>query len=357
MRAALLFLILPLLSQSQNILPNSSFESVNICEEHNAKCSPTSWFFVRQKSAQGFFTTNKLEGTDGNNYLGISVALFNDSNRFYWQTQTSCPIIKGQQYTLKLRVSSNIIGPNLNFIGILLTHQFVFSQNDTLIQSDKALSLLDATVKKTKYNWFEVEKTFTANENASHIMLGNFSLQSNQEIISRLTISQSYIILVDNIQLIPKNPCTPDTALLSELSNDIKRHRVVEITPVPVAPAPPQDTIKPVPPAPADKIIIADILFDLNSYRLKNETILDLYKARITKSKIKKIKVIGYTDDTGSPQYNQELSEKRAAEIARIISERFLIDPTKIESEGRGISRSFPEKEKNRRVEILLFND
>ncbi len=353
----LLFLLVPLLTNSQNILPNPSFELINICEEHAAKCSPASWYFVRQKSAQGFFTTNKIEGTDGNNYLGISVAIPESPDRFYWQTKTICPIIKGEQYTLKMRLSSNLIGPNLNFIGLLFTNQFLYSQNDTLLQSDRALSLADAKVKRSKHNWFEIEKTFTATDHSSHLILGNFSPKSNQEILSMLQLQQSYMILVDRIQLIPLHPCKSDPAIMNELSNDFKRHRIPAHPPTPSVPAPTTDPVPSIPPTPNDKIIIADILFDLNSFRLKSESLLDIYRGRMVKKKIQKITVIGFTDDSGAPQYNLELSLKRATEIARIISERFLIDPTKIEIIGRGISREYPEKEKNRRVEILLFNE
>lgn len=128
MRLLLLFMFSPLLIQSQSILLNGSFEEVNICEEHKAKCSPAGWFFVRQISAQGFFTTNKLKGTEGNNYLGILNASAESSYRHYWQTRLLCPILKGKKYMVTLRISSNEVGPNLNYIGLLPSNNFIYSE-------------------------------------------------------------------------------------------------------------------------------------------------------------------------------------------------------------------------------------
>ena len=357
MRFLLLLLFLPLFIQSQSILYNGSFEEVNICEEHSAKCSPSGWFFVRQVSAQGFFTTNKFQGTEGNNYLGIIIA--NDENNFrhYWQTRLLCPIKKGETYTVTLRLSSNEIGPNLNYIGLLLTNKFTYSELDTLIQAENALSLIDSKVKRLKYNWFEIKKTFVATQNASHIILGNFSTNSNKEILQQLQLSNKYIILVDAVELITSAPCLEENKISLELRNNIKRHLAIAASPKEESKSVKKDSPIVAEKKPVDKIVIQNILFDLNSYRLKNEVLLDIYKSRINKIKIGRIQVLGFTDDSGSAQYNQELSTKRAEEVARILSERFLIAPSKIQAEGRGISREFSDKEKNRRVEILIFEE
>lgn len=357
MRFLLILLFSPLIIHSQSILLNGSFEEVNICEEHKAKCSPAGWFFVRQISAQGFFTTNKLEGTDGNNYLGILTASAASNYRHYWQTQLLCPIQKGKKYTITFRISSNEIGPNLNYIGLLLSNKFIYSELDTLIQSDSAISLIEAKVKRLKHNWFEIEKSFIAEHNATHLIVGNFSTQSNQEILQQLSLVKNYLILVDAINLKSSTPCNEEQAISLEIRNTIKRHLTVKVPenqPVQIIR---EDSIKNEVKKPVEKIVIQNILFDLNSFRLKNESLLDIYRSRISKIKIGRVLVLGFTDDSGSPQFNQELSTKRAEEVARVLSERFFIAPAKVQAEGRGISREFNEKEKNRRVEILIFEE
>jgi OOP family OmpA-OmpF porin len=67
--------------------------------------------------------------------------------------------------------------------------------------------------------------------------------------------------------------------------------------------------------------------------------------------------VLGFTDDVGSEAYNLDLSQKRAQEIARLLSSTFHIDPGLIEAEGKGISKEYPTRELNRRVEIYIFHE
>ena len=66
---------------------------------------------------------------------------------------------------------------------------------------------------------------------------------------------------------------------------------------------------------------------------------------------------MGFTDDVGSEAYNLDLSQKRAQEVARLLSSTFHIDPVLIEAKGKGISKEYPTRELNRRVEIYIFHE
>ncbi len=67
-------------------------------------------------------------------------------------------------------------------------------------------------------------------------------------------------------------------------------------------------------------------------------------------------RLIGHTDGKGAADYNLALSERRAASVARYLTERD-IDPARISSEGKGESELLyphkPEDPGNRRVEII----
>jgi len=69
--------------------------------------------------------------------------------------------------------------------------------------------------------------------------------------------------------------------------------------------------------------------------------------------------VIGHTDSTGSAEYNQDLSQRRAAAVSRILVEAGT-DPYRVRSIGRGedepvASNLSPEgRAQNRRVEIVI---
>jgi outer membrane protein OmpA-like peptidoglycan-associated protein len=71
------------------------------------------------------------------------------------------------------------------------------------------------------------------------------------------------------------------------------------------------------------------------------------------------VEVAGHTDDTGSEQYNQSLSERRAGAIAQHLRSRG-VDPQRLVTIGVGESRpvapnSTPEgRQRNRRIELTL---
>lgn len=355
---ASLLVIAGLQGLSQNLLPNPSFEDQNICDEHTAKCSPAAWFFSRQLSAQGFYTTNKLPGIVGNNYLGIVAAQPNNENRSYWETELLCPIEKGKKYIIRLQVSADQIGPNLNDIGIYFTNQFIFSWKDSLLQPDIYISLLDAKVKKLKSNWFVLEKEFEATESHTHFIIGNFSTTSNTEILLKLGIKTAYTLFIDDLSLLPSKNMICNTAEAKEKSlyGITKRHldayapRAAEIIPAPVVVNPPAEKVA------IDTLIIPNVLFDLNSFSLKSDAALDTYQSYFSDPSITKIKVIGFTDATGSVAYNLKLSARRAQEVARVLQDRYHVPFTLIETEGKGISKDFEDKEKNRRVEVYVYH-
>lgn len=345
-------------TQSQNLLPNPSFEDQNICDEHTAKCSPAAWFFSRQLSAQGFYTTNKIPGIVGNNYLGITAAQPGTENRSYWETQLFCNIEKGKTYTIKLQVSADQVGPNLNDIGICFTNQFIFSWKDSLLHPDNYISLLDAKVKKLKTNWFILEKTFEATENSSHFIIGNFSSTSNTEILLKLGIKTTYTIFIDDLSLVPSQPiqCESSSETEKKLYAITKRHldsygpKVAEPIPAPVIVPPSPDKVS------IDTLIIPNVLFDLNSFSLKNDAALDTYQSYFSDPSITKIKIIGFTDAAGSVAYNLKLSARRAQEVSRVLQDRYHVPFTLIETEGKGISKDFEDREKNRRVEVYVYH-
>jgi len=103
------------------------------------------------------------------------------------------------------------------------------------------------------------------------------------------------------------------------------------------------------------------ILFDFNSYALKPEAlrVLDEVVRYIENTPYKKLIVEGHTDNSGSAEYNLELSKKRAQTVANYLVEKG-IPLDRIEVLGYGESRpKYPNtteegRAKNRRVEIKL---
>lgn len=69
--------------------------------------------------------------------------------------------------------------------------------------------------------------------------------------------------------------------------------------------------------------------------------------------------VEGHTDSDGEEDYNQRLSERRAAAIVKLLTEREGVDPTTLTPQGKGETERVADnaseagKQKNRRVVIV----
>ena len=126
--------------------------------------------------------------------------------------------------------------------------------------------------------------------------------------------------------------------------------------PEPVAPPPPE-------PTQVAKIELREVderaLFEFDSADLTEEgqaQMEELFNQLADYRGVTEISVVGYTDSTGPEEYNLQLSERRAATVAQMLSERYP-DAT-VNTEGRGESNPIATNETregrqmNRRVEI-----
>jgi len=105
----------------------------------------------------------------------------------------------------------------------------------------------------------------------------------------------------------------------------------------------------------------SDILFEVNSASLNSSSQGNLSQAASVLSEYNKTAIIaqGHTDASGSEEYNQDLSERRARSVANYLVAQG-IDGTRISALGYGeqhpvASNDSPSgRELNRRVDLLL---
>jgi outer membrane protein OmpA-like peptidoglycan-associated protein len=110
-------------------------------------------------------------------------------------------------------------------------------------------------------------------------------------------------------------------------------------------------------------LTLGDVLFDTAASTLKPgaTSILDRVAAFMKDNEGTKVIVEGHTDSRGSAEYNQQLSERRAAAVADALSFRG-IDRSRVEAVGRGkelpvaSNDTAAGQQQNRRVE-LIFSD
>lgn len=285
--------------------------------------------------------------------LNLLVVDTGSSNRDYWQTMLLCPLEVGKDYKVSLKLACEYIGPNLHDIGLYFSNSFLFFSKDTVIQPMNYLNFLDARIKKLKNGWFEVQKEFTASSASHFLIIGNFSDKTNKQITKEREISIKWLFLsVDDLTIISmKGISCPEMQKIKDSLYSIKeRHSMPQFPDSPI--------IKPEIPAQEkiDTIIIKNIEFDFDSYQIKNSNMLQYLGNYLLDTTVKKIKITGFTDNTGSLQYNKSLSEKRAEAVAHFLVEAFGLNESGIEVEGKGISTKYTHAQQNRRVEIYIYH-
>ena len=104
-------------------------------------------------------------------------------------------------------------------------------------------------------------------------------------------------------------------------------------------------------------------LYEYNSYDLRPEAVEDLRKLGelIKRNPKATFSIEGHTDSTGTPEYNQTLSERRAESVKLWLVQFMGIAPERIQTRGFGSTklivpadRSKEEQQPNRRVEIVI---
>ena len=106
-----------------------------------------------------------------------------------------------------------------------------------------------------------------------------------------------------------------------------------------------------------------DQLFEYDSATLQGSAINQLQKlgTLIQRNPKATFSVEGYTDSFGTPEYNLDLSQRRADSVKQYLVEAMRISPAQIQTRGYGATRfrtspngSIDEQGSNRRVEIVV---
>ena len=218
--AALAMLLLLFYRQSitaQNLVPNPSFEDVNMCAEYDQPCSPSAWFYLSRKLTTGYFP--RYTSATGTRHLQIMAVSRETDNRQYWETMLLCPLRAGERYSVSLKIASpetqttlSTHCPNLRDIGFWFTKRWVFVQGDSLLQPHSYLSFTGAATTDLKNGWFEIKKEFTPTVNSSILIVGNFYRMANADIMEqRGSTTPTIDILVDDISVVPVKGATCGT--------------------------------------------------------------------------------------------------------------------------------------------------
>jgi len=110
-------------------------------------------------------------------------------------------------------------------------------------------------------------------------------------------------------------------------------------------------------------VTLGDVVFDVNKAQLKSGGLrtIDKLAAFLERYPDRRVTIEGFTDSTGSAEYNQALSERRAQSVRDALVQKG-IDPARVDTQGYG--EEFPKasnetaagRQLNRRVEVVISN-
>lgn len=106
------------------------------------------------------------------------------------------------------------------------------------------------------------------------------------------------------------------------------------------------------------------ILFATNSDRIRPESTptVEEIGTMLQEHADLRLRIEGHTDSDGEDGYNQELSERRAASVKRLLVERYEVDEARLETAGFGETQPAADngtlegKQQNRRVELVRLD-
>lgn len=111
-------------------------------------------------------------------------------------------------------------------------------------------------------------------------------------------------------------------------------------------------------------ITLGDVLFDTNKSELRSgaQFTVDKLAAFLTEYPDRKALIEGFTDSTGSVEYNQRLSERRAEAVRNALMAKG-VDSSRLMTRGYGVA--FPVasnetaegRQRNRRVEVIISDE
>jgi len=115
--------------------------------------------------------------------------------------------------------------------------------------------------------------------------------------------------------------------------------------------------------ADSGRVVLYGIYFDIDQDRIRNDSnpmLKEIAKLLSTDPQLN-IRVVGHTDNQGKPEYNLDLSRRRAATIVRELTSKYSIAANRLDSFGCGLyapvapNDSEEGRAKNRRVELIKW--
>ncbi len=387
---------------SQNLIPNPSFEDVNICAKYDEECCPSAWRSTTLKnfrySKYNSRNPYSLEPADGAYF--ISLIIYNSkvkNERNYAQVPLLCQLQAGQTYELSMYFNNHFY--KINSFGAYFTDELRIDEKSEALLNSPSQVIFDFSDEIESKKWYKKSVRFVATGNEKGMIIGNFSDDDTTiatPIVSRKVLKKDirlkrFYTKIDRVSLRAIQATEQDCDLEQNrtlIYSDVIRHTrsapkllsnssvkkilteeniiltdtvqksISEVlienqTPTPVENSTLINTEKP--------FELSNINFETNSARLLPiaYTALDELANYLILNPSFNLTITGHTDNVGRSNANKALSERRAQAVATYLAGQG-VRMNRLSIIGKGEDEPITENEtemgrlRNRRVEFRL---
>jgi len=358
---------------SQNLVPNYSFEEIKTCPKgYNSLKYSKSWTnCVDYRDSPDLYNnctnwnlgvpiniTGVQQAHTGSGYVGIWCYYYDKKKsdfREFIQVKLNETLTKGQRYNIEFYINrSDHSKAAIDGFGLYLSNKRIRTKDfNEMFKYKPQISNKKGNVLNDSINWIKISDYYFANGDERYIVLGNFFKDGKNTIIFNSLPKKGKIIMayyfIDDIKVAPVDSFGNEIILYPELlkGSDSKAqkewHDIENL-----------EIEKPV--------VLNNIYFSLNEATLQAESQTELTNLLnlLEDNPGIKIEIHGHTDNTGSDEYNQQLSEERAKAVVNYLIENG-ISEERLSYKGFGRSKPLTDNKteegmaKNRRVEFVVI--
>lgn len=353
-----------------NMVFNPSFEEYTLCPERiDAKGvmnGVDAWWQPTAGSSDYFNVCSGRDCAVPRNKMGVQTArtgvaycgiyCSQASYREYLQTQLKSPLLPGHRYRVSFYVSLAEKSPHaIATIGAMLTSQRlsdstwdVLMQRESVDYGDNQSQLISVYYKPQVVNdkdrvlddmksWTLVSGDFVADGGELFLTIGNFNSFNNSTVVetnAANAVLQGAYYYIDDVSVVPTEPVAligPGDTIAMEVGDVVSMWDVFFAT--------------------GESDVLPQSYVELHR-------LIDLLQAHPTM----RIELRGHTDNSGTREFNQRLSEARAQAVVEYLVAHG-VERSRLSASGYGESMPIdsndtPEgRSRNRRVEYLIVHE
>lgn len=335
----------------KNIVPNGSFENFRKKSGNIKNAIP--W---QQIASVDYYqeplsndTSSEKGAKTGNCYAGLR---FQKKYKEFLQVKLAEPLHRGTIYEYEMYVRLAFwSNASLKSLGALFTKMGYKRKGDAVKSA-----MIDSVSKKSSfingYRWFKISGKYQADGGEKYLTIGNFSPNVKKDMVRmnvfKLGFKEAYYF-VDDVKLVKAKEVVEKVKveIVGSFNVDSQDSVLVVKKDVKVG----------------EKIALKNIFFENGHYYLLPESYSELNKLAqyLLRNPTMEVQINGHSDNVGSKNKNQKISEQRAREVFEYLIKKGV--QNKMYFKGYGSSLPIAgndndiDRAKNRRVEFEIIKN